>query len=63
MFFLSQRTTSADRLTAVQSGIETFEQSSTHMMAADDPYITHRLTATQLKKQVIKESAFIFTRV
>ncbi|KAL8280370.1 hypothetical protein RQP46_007287 [Phenoliferia psychrophenolica] len=51
-----ERASSAALLTHLQSGIEVFETSQTHMLAKDDPYLTHRYTATQLAKQVHKEN-------
>ncbi|KAK4700873.1 hypothetical protein P7C70_g5371, partial [Phenoliferia sp. Uapishka_3] len=51
-----ERTTSASHLTALQSGIDVYETSAQHMMAKDDPYITHQYTSTQLTNQVHKEN-------
>ncbi|GAA5886009.1 hypothetical protein JCM6882_004231 [Rhodosporidiobolus microsporus] len=43
-------------LLELQSGIDTFENSSTQMLPQKDPYLSHHIVHNQLKKQVHKEN-------
>ncbi|SCV72148.1 BQ2448_4842 [Microbotryum intermedium] len=54
--FLQQRSHSTQLLTQLQTGIETYESSDSPMLPQYDPYLTHSLVQTQLKKQVHKEN-------
>ncbi|GAA5832490.1 hypothetical protein JCM3766R1_003098 [Sporobolomyces carnicolor] len=51
-----ERETSVRLLTELQSGIDTFENSSVQMLPQKDPYLSHHLVHNQLKKQVNKEN-------
>ncbi|GAA5992591.1 hypothetical protein JCM5350_003663, partial [Sporobolomyces pararoseus] len=51
-----EREVSVKHLTELQSGIDTFENSSTQMLPQKDPYLSHHLVENQLKKQVHKEN-------
>ncbi|KAK4700279.1 hypothetical protein P7C70_g5972, partial [Phenoliferia sp. Uapishka_3] len=52
-----ERALGAQYMGNLQTGIETFESSEQHMMAKDDPVITHAQTLSQLIKLVHKENA------
>ncbi|GAA5894220.1 uncharacterized protein JCM6883_003753 [Sporobolomyces salmoneus] len=51
-----EREISVKQLTELQSGIDTFENSSVQMLPQKDPYLSHSLVQNQLKKQVHKEN-------
>ncbi|GAA5882480.1 hypothetical protein JCM16303_001757 [Sporobolomyces ruberrimus] len=51
-----EREVSVKHLTELQSGIDTFENSSVQMLPQKDPYLSHSLVQNQLKKQVLKEN-------
>ncbi|GAA5824643.1 hypothetical protein JCM5353_000786 [Sporobolomyces roseus] len=51
-----EREVSVKHLTELQSGIDTFENSSVQMLPQKDPYLSHSLVQNQLKKQVHKEN-------
>ncbi|GAA5820136.1 hypothetical protein JCM11251_005498 [Rhodosporidiobolus azoricus] len=51
-----ERETSKRDLLDLQSGIDTFENSSTQMLPQKDPYLSHHIVQNQLKKQVHKEN-------
>ncbi|KAK4054399.1 hypothetical protein OIV83_000893 [Microbotryomycetes sp. JL201] len=51
-----ERAKSTELLTQLQSGIDTFENSSTHMLPQHDPYLVHIAAQKQLEKQVVKEN-------
>ncbi|GAA5921700.1 hypothetical protein JCM1841_007095 [Sporobolomyces salmonicolor] len=51
-----ERQVSTHHLTELQTGIDTFENSSVQMLPQKDPYLSHNLVLNQLKKQVLKEN-------
>ncbi|SCZ88245.1 BZ3500_MvSof-1268-A1-R1_Chr2-1g04283 [Microbotryum saponariae] len=51
-----ERANSTQLLTQLQTGIETYESSDSPMLPQHDPYLTHSLVQTQLKKQIHKEN-------
>ncbi|GAA5850344.1 hypothetical protein JCM8547_001840 [Rhodosporidiobolus lusitaniae] len=51
-----ERETSKRDLLELQSGIDTFENSSTQMLPQKDPYLSHHIVHNQLRKQVHKEN-------
>ncbi|BGP16387.1 hypothetical protein JCM10213_008664 [Rhodosporidiobolus nylandii] len=51
-----ERETSKRDLLELQSGLDTFENSSTQMLPQKDPYLSHHIVHNQLKKQVHKEN-------
>jgi hypothetical protein len=53
---LFQREHSKRELLELQSGIDTFENSSTQMLPQKDPYLAHHIVENQMKKQVHKEN-------
>ncbi|GAA6042123.1 hypothetical protein JCM8097_003118 [Rhodosporidiobolus ruineniae] len=51
-----EREASKHALLELQSGIDTFENSTTQMLPQKDPYLSHHIVHNQLKKQVHKEN-------
>ncbi|GAA6001324.1 hypothetical protein JCM10207_006609 [Rhodosporidiobolus poonsookiae] len=51
-----EREISKRELLELQSGIDTFENSSAQMLPQKDPYLSHHIVHNQLKKQVHKEN-------
>ncbi|KAK4056758.1 hypothetical protein OIO90_002310 [Microbotryomycetes sp. JL221] len=51
-----ERAKSTEILTQLQNGIDTFDNSSTHMLPQHDPYLVHIAAQKQLEKQVHKEN-------